>query len=114
MGQPGGVARRGLLRAAAGLGAGLLFARTGAAQEMEIEIDNFTFTPNRLAVKAGTTVTWINRDDMPHSIVCATLGWHSHALDSDDKFSTRFDLPGVYDYICGLHPHMHGTVVVGA
>ena len=114
MGQPGGIARRGLLRAAAGAGAALLFARRGMAAETEIVIDNFTFAPDRLVVKAGTTVTWVNHDDMPHSIVCAALGFHSHALDSDEQLSTRFDLPGRYDYICGLHPHMHGTVVVEA
>jgi plastocyanin len=113
-GQPGGIARRALLRAAAGTGAVLLFPRRSAAEATEIVIDNFTFSPNRLAVKAGATVTWVNRDDMPHSIVCAAIGFHSHALDSDDQISTRFDRPGVFDYICGLHPHMHGTVLVDA
>jgi plastocyanin len=112
LGQPGGIARRGLLRAVAGVGAALLFARRGVAAETEIVIDNFTFAPSPMTVKVGTTVTWVNRDDMPHSIVGAALGFHSHALDSDEQISTHFDRPGRYDYVCGLHPRMHGTVVV--
>ena len=62
-------------------------------------------------MKAGTTVTWVNHDDIPHSIVCPDLKVQSHPLDTDDTFSYKFEQPGTYDYICGLHPHMHGQVV---
>ena len=55
-------------------------------------------------MKAGTTVIWVNHDDIPHSIVCPTLQLKSHPLDTDDTFSYKFEQPGTYDYICGLHP----------
>ena len=82
------------------------------AADARVVIDNFTFSPTPLQVKAGTTVTWVNHDDIPHSLVCPNLQVHSHPLDTDDTFSYKFEQPGTYDYICGLHPHMHGQVVV--
>ena len=84
-----------------------------AADDMEVHIDNFTFQPAELTVKVGTTVTWINRDDIPHLVVSAGK-FHSKALDTDDKFSFTFTTPGVYDYFCSLHPHMVGRIVVQA
>src|ERR1700704_745442 len=81
--------------------------------DMEVKIDNFTFGPQQLTVKAGTTVTWINEDDIPHTVV-STGHFRSKALDTDDKFSFTFTTPGTYQYFCGLHPHMQGTVVVEA
>ena len=80
----------------------------------EIIVDNFTFSPTPLTVKAGTTVTWVNHDDIPHSIVCPALKVKSHPMDTDETFAYRFEQAGTYDYICGLHPHMHGQVVVAA
>ena len=77
-------------------------------------IGNFAFVPPMLKVKAGTTVTWVNRDDIPHSIVCPPLSVHSHPMDTDKSFSYTFAKPGVYNYVCGLHPFMHGQVVVTA
>jgi plastocyanin len=79
-----------------------------------VTIDNFTFEPQRLTVKAGTTVTWVNQDDIPHLVASTTKLFKSKALDTDDKFSFTFTTPGVYDYFCALHPHMTGTVVVEA
>jgi plastocyanin len=111
--EPGGFARRLLLRRA--LAAGVVAAigsRMAAAAEAEIVIDNFTFSPTPLTVKAGTTVTWVNHDDIPHSIVCPDLKVKSHPLDTDDTFAYKFEQAGTYDYLCGLHPHMHGQVVV--
>jgi plastocyanin len=112
---PGGLARRLLLRRA--LGAGIVAAigsRAEAEADARIIVDNFTFAPVPLTVKAGTTVTWANHDDIPHSIVCPALKVKSHPMDTDETFAYRFEQAGTFDYICGLHPHMHGQVVVAA
>ncbi len=106
--------RRHLLGAAlpaAALAAAGLPARA-AAGEAIVKIDNFTFEPERLTVKAGTTVTWINEDDIPHTVVASEHAFRSKALDTDDKFSFAFAEPGAYEYFCGLHPHMKATVTV--
>ena len=65
-------------------------------------------------MQAGTTVTWINADDAPHTVVSSTKLFKSSALDTEDKFSFTFTTPGTYEYFCSLHPHMTGTVVVEA
>ncbi|HVZ07413.1 cupredoxin domain-containing protein [Rhodopila sp.] len=77
-----------------------------------ITIDNFAFSPAMVTVAPGTEVTWRNDDDIPHSIVLTDGSDRSKALDTNDTFSHRFDKPGQYAYICGLHPHMHGDIVV--
>jgi plastocyanin len=77
-----------------------------------ITIDNFTFSPPRLAVSKGTEVTWANQDDIPHTIVLTTIGVRSKAIDTDKTFTYRFDKAGTFAYVCGLHPQMHGQVVV--
>jgi len=79
-----------------------------------IAIDNFTFNPQKLTVKAGTTVTWTNKDDIPHAIATASKQFKSKTLDTDDAYSFTFTTPGSYEYFCSLHPHMTGTVVVEA
>ncbi len=80
-----------------------------------VSIDNFTFTPASLTVKAGTTVTWTNRDDIPHGIASSNNAFKkSKALDTDDSYSFTFTTPGTYQYFCYIHPHMVGTVVVEA
>jgi len=80
-----------------------------------VSIDNFTFTPASLTVKAGTTVTWTNKDDIPHGIAAANNEFKkSRALDTDDSFSFTFTTPGTYKYFCYIHPHMVGTIVVEA
>jgi amicyanin len=84
-----------------------------AAPAGAVSIDNFTFTPPSLSVKAGTTVTWINRDDIPHGIASANNAFtKSKALDTDDSYSFTFTTPGTYQYFCYVHPHMTGTIVV--
>ncbi len=77
-----------------------------------VEIDNFAFSPERITVKAGTTVTWLNADDAPHTVTSASKAFKSTALDTEDSFSFTFTTPGVYEYFCSLHPRMTGTVVV--
>jgi len=77
-----------------------------------INIDNFTFEPAELTVTVGTTVTWQNRDDIPHSVVEKNKVFRSKALDTDESFSFTFRQAGIYDYFCGLHPHMVGKIIV--
>ena len=76
-----------------------------------VEIDNFTFAPQRVTVKARTAVTWTNNDDTPHVVASSTKAFKSKALDTDDKFSVTFTA-GVYEYFCSLHPNMTGTILV--
>jgi plastocyanin len=84
------------------------------AEDASVKIDNFTFNPPLLTVPVGTTVTWINEDDIPHAIAATSKTFKSKALDTDDKFSFTFTAPGTYEYFCSLHPHMKATIVVGA
>ena len=84
------------------------------AAETEVNIDQFTFYPQRITVKAGTTVTWSNEDDVPHTVASSSKVFKSKALDTADKFSFTFTTPGTYDYFCSVHPHMTGAVVVEA
>jgi plastocyanin len=91
-----------------------LSAVAARAADLEVKIDNFTFSPQRLTVKAGTTVTWTNEDDIPHTVASSTKAFKSKALDTDDKFSFTFTTPGSYEYFCSLHPHMTGAIVVEA
>ena len=80
-----------------------------------VSIDNFTFNPATLTVKAGTTVTWTNKDDIPHGIASSNNAFaRSKALDTDDSYSFTFTTPGTYQYFCYIHPHMVGTIVVEA
>jgi plastocyanin len=96
------------------LGMGMLLAAP-ADPSGTISIDNFTFTPATLTVKANTTVTWINKDDIPHAIASATGAFtKSKALDTDDAYSFTFTTPGTYKYFCYLHPRMVGSIVVEA
>jgi plastocyanin len=81
-------------------------------QAWTVKIDNFTFGPQRLTVKTGTTVTWRNEDDIPHTVASAARAFKSKALDTDDAYSFTFTTPGIYEYFCSLHPHMRGTIVV--
>jgi plastocyanin len=87
-------------------------AAPAGAEDMAVKIDNFTFAPQRVTVKTGTTVIWTNHDDIPHALASTTKAFRSKALDTDDKFSFTFTTAGVYDYFCSLHPHMTGTIVV--
>jgi len=98
---------------AAALLLALASALPGAAQaaNLEVKIGNFTFGPQKLTVKVGDTVTWINEDDIPHTVVSVGK-FRSKALDTDDKYTFTFTAAGTYEYFCGLHPHMQGSIVV--
>ena len=86
-----------------------------AAAAAAVSIDNFTFTPQSLTVKAGTTVTWTNRDDIPHGIAATNNAFaRSRAMDTDQSYSFTFTTPGTFQYFCYIHPHMVGTIVVQA
>jgi plastocyanin len=79
---------------------------------MEVKIDNFSFGPGTLTIPAGTTVTWTNRDDIPHTVVSTEGAFKSKVLDTDEKFSFTFSKPGSYPYFCSIHPKMTGKVIV--
>ncbi len=81
-------------------------------QAHEITIDNFTFAPATLTVRAGVEVTWVNQDDMPHTVVSADKAFASQAMDTGEKFSFTFTKPGTYRYYCSIHPKMTGAVIV--
>jgi len=78
----------------------------------EVKIDNFAFTPGAITVKAGTQVTWVNRDDIPHTVDSTQGKFKSAALDTDDKFQFLFTEPGEYPFYCRIHPKMTGKIVV--
>ena len=94
------------------LAAVVLFSSAVRAEDATAKIDNFTFVPARLTVKAGTTVTWRNEDDIPHTVTSVTQLFKSRALDTDDSFSFTFTESGTYEYFCSLHPRMTATIVV--
>ena len=77
-----------------------------------VNIDNFAFVPATLTVAAGSTVTWTNRDEEPHTVVANDGSFHSPGMGSQATFSDRFATAGTFDYICSIHPFMHATVVV--
>ena len=95
------------------IGAMLAFGAIAAQDATNvITIDNFTFSPKELTVAVGTTVKWVNHDDIPHTIVEKKTTFRSKALDTDDSYSFTFTSAGTFDYFCGLHPHMVGQVIV--
>ena len=73
---------------------------------------DFMFAPVSLTVRAGSTVTWTNRDEEPHTVVSDTGLFRSGAMDTNESFSYRFDKPGTYHYLCSIHPRMAGTIIV--
>lgn len=85
-----------------------------AAAAAAVSIDNFTFRNPVVTVKPGTTVTWTNGDDIPHTVVSKDGLFKSKVLDTGDRFSFTFAKPGQFGYFCSLHPHMTGTIVVKA
>jgi plastocyanin len=83
-----------------------------SAASAGVKIDNFSFGPQTITVPVGATVTWINRDDIPHTSVSTEGVFKSKVLDTDEKFSYTFTKAGTYPYYCTIHPKMTGTVVV--
>lgn len=97
------------------LGAGPQRFELNAQQKLEtaeVKIDNFSFGPATLTVPVGTTVSWTNRDDIPHTVVNTDGVFKSKVLDTDEKFSFTFSKAGGYPYFCSIHPKMTGKVVV--
>ena len=90
----------------------LLVGCPAFAADAEVMIDNFTFSPQTLTVRAGAKVTWTNRDDIPHTAVSTEGAFKSKVMDTDEKFSYTFTKPGTYPYFCSIHPKMTGKVVV--
>ena len=84
------------------------------AGKYEVTIDNFSFSPTTLTVPTGTQVTWINRDDVPHTVVSTDNKFKSQALDTDEEFSFTFESAGTYEYYCSVHPKMKGKIIVQA
>jgi len=95
------------------IGLGLVTSSGWAlADDQTIKIANFTFDPPTLTVKVGTTVTWVNADDIPHLVTDKDGKFHSSALDTNDKFSQTLSTAGTVEYFCAIHPKMTGKIVV--
>ena len=103
--------------------AGALAAPEGGAQAppagkagppVQVSVADLVFEPKELTVTAGTTVTWVNADDVPHTVTSTASPalFHSKTLDTDDRFSFEFKAAGTFDYFCKLHPYMTGKVIV--
>jgi plastocyanin len=88
--------------------------RAASTPTAAVRIDNFTFKEPAVTVKPGTTVTWTNGDDIPHTVVSKDGAFKSKVLDTGDQFSVTFAKAGQFGYYCSLHPHMTGTVIVKA
>jgi plastocyanin len=94
------------------IGALLAFGAVAAQDATNvITIDNFTFSPKELTVAVGTTIKWVNHDDIPHTVVEKQTTFRSRLLDTDDAYSYTFTSAGAFDYFCGLHPHMVGQII---
>ena len=78
----------------------------------DVAIDNFTYTPSKITIPVGTTVTWVNHDDVPHTVTANDKSFSSKAMDTDDRFSHKFAAAGTYAYFCAVHKHMTGEVIV--
>lgn len=87
-------------------------ATAPAGNVVEVKVDNFSFSPQTITIKPGTTVIWTNRDDIPHTVVSDDKVFKSKVLDTDEKFSFTFDKAGNFPYFCSIHPKMTGTVIV--
>lgn len=83
-----------------------------AGNVVEVKVDNFSFSPQTITIKPGTTVIWTNRDDIPHTVVSDDKIFKSKVLDTDEKFSFTFDKAGNFPYFCSVHPKMTGKVIV--
>lgn len=97
------------------LAAALAAPAVAAPGPVTVKIANFTFAAPVVTVPAGTTVTWVNEDDIPHTVVAddKTM-FKSKVLDTGDRFAFTFAKPGTYGYFCSIHPHMTGKIVVKA
>ena len=83
-----------------------------AAGSDQVLIKDFMFAPMSITVKTGATISWLNKDDEPHTVISDTGLFRSGALDTNDKFSFKFEKPGAYHFTCSIHPRMVGAIVV--
>ena len=83
-----------------------------AGDSTRIVVKGFMFNPTPLTVKTGSTVTWTNMDEEPHTVVSDTGLFKSGGMDTNESFSFKFDKPGTYHYTCSIHPRMVGTIIV--
>lgn len=90
----------------------LLWTGAQAADPAQIQVKDFMFMPTPLSVNAGAQVSWVNKDDEPHTVVSDTGLFRSGAMDTNDSFSFKFDKPGTYHFTCSIHPRMVGTIIV--
>ena len=93
-------------------GMGSSIAAAAETEATKVVIKDFMFMPMSLTVKAGSTVTWVNMDDEPHTVVSNTQLFRSGALDTKETFSFMFTEPGTYHFTCSIHPRMVGAIVV--
>jgi plastocyanin len=87
-------------------------ARAADSGNTSVKIDNFTFNPATITIKAGSTVHWTNGDDIPHTVASTDKLFKSKVMDTNEGFDYKFDKPGTYDYFCSLHPKMTAKVIV--
>ncbi len=87
-------------------------AENAPAPSPSVRIDNFSFTPAEITIAPGTTLTWVNGDDIPHTVAATNKAFRSKVMDTDQHYSFTFTAPGTYEYFCSLHPHMQGKVIV--
>jgi plastocyanin len=90
----------------------LVGTAAGTDTTPQVMIDNFVYSPVPLTVKVGTTVTWINHDDIPHTVDSTQGKFKSATMDTDDKFEFRFTQAGEYPFYCRIHPKMTGKIIV--
>jgi len=81
-------------------------------QETEVQIDYFSFIPHEITVAPAATVTWVNLDDVQHTVASTDKTFKSKVLGTDDRYSFTFDKPGTYEYCCSIHPKMQARVIV--
>lgn len=87
-------------------------AQESKPDKVQVQIERSTFKPSVLNIRAGTTVTWVNHDMVPHDVSSKEAGFKSEPFAEDESFSYTFKKPGTYPYLCVTHPKMTGTVVV--
>jgi plastocyanin len=87
-------------------------ATAATASDPQVIVKDFMFAPTTLKVKTHSTVTWVNQDDEPHTVISETGLFHSAAMDTHESFSFKFNQPGMYRFLCSIHPRMVGTIVV--
>ena len=90
----------------------LFWTEARAADSAQIQVRDFMFMPATLTVSAGAQVTWVNKDDEPHTVVSDSGVFRSPAMDTNEGFSFKFGKPGTYRFICSIHPYMAGSIIV--